>query len=60
MVIISSWRKQKQKALRGELAERATSQEPLLGGERAGRQNCEGKKKREDIPQVCVAHVRLA
>lgn len=55
MVIISSSRKQKQKALWGELAERATSQKPLLGGERAERQNCEGtqKKKGGYSPSVC-------
>lgn len=34
---------------------------PLLRGELAKRQNCEGNQKtREAIPQVCVSHVRLA
>lgn len=58
MVIISSSRKQKQKALWGEIAERATSQKPLFGGERAERQNSEGaQKKRGRIFPKCVSHM---
>lgn len=58
----------KTKTLSGELPERATRRASVevdrcavITAREAKRQNREGtQKKREDVPQVCVSHVRLA